>query len=162
MFLLTFLLLSWFPDTPTLLNVSESEKTILVSDTAAVQNVIASFFEGMRKSDTAQMRATLHPGCALKTVIRKPDGSATLQETTVERMLNSIAMPHDSVYDERIHRYDIKVDAQLAIAWTPYSFYRGTAFSHCGVNVFQLIKKDDQWVIFSIADTRRSTDCESN
>jgi hypothetical protein len=55
--------------------------------------------------------------------------------------------------------YDIKIDDNMAIAWTPYEFYITDKFSHCGVNVFTLIKTEQGWKIAGIIDTRRKEKC---
>jgi hypothetical protein len=61
--------------------------------------------------------------------------------------------------NEKLNGYEIKVDGDLASAWTPYEFYVGEEFSHCGVNSFQLLKTADGWKIFHIVDTRRKDNC---
>ncbi len=50
----------------------------------------------------------------------------------------------------------------MANAWTPYEFWYNGNFSHCGVNSFQLIKKDEKWKIIYLVDTRRKEGCLSN
>lgn len=40
-----------------------------------------------------------------------------------------------------------------------FEFYIGDKFSHCGVNSFQLVKKDGDWKIFFIVDTSRQSNC---
>ena len=43
--------------------------------------------------------------------------------------------------------FDIKIDANLAIAWVDYEFWFNGNFSHCGVNSFHLVKIGDKWEI---------------
>ncbi len=52
-------------------------------------------------------------------------------------------------------------DGRLATAWMQYAFYLEDDLHHCGVNAFQLVRLDDGWVAFSIADTRREQVCEA-
>ncbi len=47
------------------------------------------------------------------------------------------------------------VDDGLAVAWTPYRFYAGDQFSHCGTNAFTLALDGQGWRIVQIVDTRR-------
>ncbi|MFT2543406.1 hypothetical protein ACMWP9_36050, partial [Escherichia coli] len=61
--------------------------------------------------------------------------------------------------DERIVFDVVKIDADLAIVWTPYQFYRNGTFSHCGVNSFQLVRLNGRWKIQYLIDTRRKTGC---
>ena len=51
--------------------------------------------------------------------------------------------------------FDIKIDGNMANAWTPYEFWFDGNFSHCGINSFQLIKEDKTWKIIYLVDTRR-------
>ena len=62
--------------------------------------------------------------------------------------------------DERLTAIDIRIDGDMATAWTPYKFYYKGNFSHCGVNALQLIKTAAGWKIWSIIDTRRKEGCE--
>ncbi|QCK14320.1 hypothetical protein [Mangrovivirga cuniculi] len=71
----------------------------------------------------------------------------------------AVGTPHDEVYNEVIDNLEIKIDGPLASAWVPYKFYIGEQFSHCGVNVFELVKIDGNWKISSIIDTRRQENC---
>lgn len=125
-----------------------------------VKAVINSFFDGMRKSDTALIRSTLAPGALLQTVAKTKEGSVTVRTESLDNFIASIAKPHTEVYDERISFETIKIDTELASVWTPYQFYIGQKFSHCGVNSFQLIKLNNVWKIQYIIDTRRREECK--
>ncbi len=35
----------------------------------------------------------------------------------------------------------------IAVVWTPYEFRRGGAVSHCGVDVFEMLKIDGRWIM---------------
>ncbi|RYZ94279.1 MAG: hypothetical protein EOP47_28140, partial [Sphingobacteriaceae bacterium] len=59
----------------------------------------------------------------------------------------------------RITWGDIKIDGELASVWTPYKFYLGDKFSHCGINFFQLMKMATGWKVIYIVDTRRKDNC---
>lgn len=127
---------------------------------AAVKAPIQQLFEGMRSGDTVAIRSAFLPGAGLSTVVQGPEGAARLRETLLDDFIRAMGTPHDEVYDERIARYDIQIDGPLATAWTPYFFYRGQAFSHCGVNAFQLLQTVDGWKIARVTDTRRREDCQ--
>jgi hypothetical protein len=62
--------------------------------------------------------------------------------------------------NERILSYNINVDGDLASVWTPYEFYYGDEFSHCGSNSFQLFRDPEKgWQILYIIDTRKREGC---
>lgn len=125
----------------------------------AIKQTITHFFDAMRNVDSALARKTLHPDVSLKSVSVKKDGSVHIQKETALEVLKAIGMPRKDVWDERILSWDIHIDGALATAWCDYAFYLNDQFSHCGVDAFQLIKYNNQWLISDITDTRRKTSC---
>ena len=136
--------------------------TVINAQTAedSVKMTINHFFEGMKKSDTALIRASLTEGVIFQTITRKKDGNLMVKTENVNEFLTFIANPQKDVADERITFESIKIDGALASVWTPYKFYSGEKFSHCGANSFQLVKVDGAWKIQYIIDTRRRQGCE--
>ena len=128
------------------------------SDEAQVKGAIEMLFRGIRTADTALMQTVLSPTASLQT-IAGPGGQETVQAEPISRFLASIAKPHAEPYDEQISFGAIHIDGALASVWTPYKFYVGTKFSHCGVNSFQLVKLNGAWKIHYIIDTRRKDGC---
>jgi hypothetical protein len=126
----------------------------------AVQAPIKQLFDGMRAGDSSMVRSAFHTEVSLRTMSKKKEGGVVFQNGDLQKFLEAVGSPHDKVFDERILHYDIRIDGPMATAWTPYSFYRGDSFSHCGVNAFQLVQVDGVWKIFHIADTRRKSGCQ--
>ena len=120
---------------------------------------ILQFFEGMRKSDSNMIKASLSPNAILQTIAKTKEGKTVVRTEDIARFITSVTQPHDAVYDERITFNTIKIDGDLATIWTPYQFYVGDKFSHCGVNSFQLVRLDGAWKIQYIIDTRRKEGC---
>ena len=128
-------------------------------DEAEVQKVIEALFDGMRAADSSTVSAAFTTDAIMQSIHLNRDGNLVKSEGSLARFKQAVGTPHDQVWDERIAWFDIKVDADLASAWTPYQFYLGDNFSHCGVNSFQLMKTEEGWKIFHIVDTRRGSDC---
>lgn len=130
------------------------------TDEEQIKASINQVFDGMRKSDSSLVRAALHPACTLKSIGKNKTGEVRLQESLIIDWLKQIGMKQEGrLLDERVSSYDIKVDGEMAIAWTPYEFYFNDKFSHCGVNTFTLMKTDKGWKIVGIVDTRRKENC---
>lgn len=129
-------------------------------DVEKVKAVVNSLFESMRKGDTALLRASFAPAAILQTIAASKSGVVTVRTDSVAAFVTSIGQPHTEVYDERISFGQVLIDADLASVWTPYKFYVGEKFSHCGVNSFQLVKLNGAWKIQYIIDTRRREGCE--
>jgi hypothetical protein len=130
------------------------------TDETAVKQVINNLFTGMKQSDTAMIRAAFSGEPILQTIARSREGQNMVRTEPLDSFLVSISHPHTEIYDERISFGTIKIDGDLAIVWTPYKFYLGDQFSHCGVNSFQLVRLNNLWKIQYLIDTRRRQGCD--
>ncbi|SIN95185.1 nuclear transport factor 2 family protein [Algoriphagus halophilus] len=129
------------------------------SEEEAVKEVIISMFDGMRAKNAEQIISAFSEDAIMQTIQNKPEGTV-IGNNTVAEFANSIAsVPAETYLDERLTDFVIKVDANMATAWTPYQFYVNEKFSHCGVNSFQLVKFEGEWKIVYIIDTRRKEAC---
>lgn len=128
-------------------------------DVKDVQATIEQLFDGMRASDSSMVADAFTKDATMQRVTQNQMGETIVSSGNLASFLNAIASPKEEIWDERIGSYDIYIDGNLATVWTPFEFYRGEEFSHCGVNSFQLVKKDGDWKIFFIVDTNRQSDC---
>jgi Putative lumazine-binding len=126
----------------------------------SVKMTINHFFEGMKKSDTTLIKSTMMESIVFQTIAKNKEGETMVKTENVSAFLTSIATPRKEVADERITFETIKIDGNLASVWTPYKFYMGTQFSHCGANSFQLVRHKGTWKIQYIIDTRRKQGCD--
>ena len=127
-------------------------------DEKAVKAVVVQLFDGMQKHDSTMIRACFHPSARMQSIaMSRKSGNVELKtENSIDGFVKSIgSMPATTQIEERILSYEIRVDEQLATAWTPYEFYINGKRSHCGVDAFQFFKTDKGWKILTIADTRR-------
>ena len=124
----------------------------------AVLAPVHQLFDGMRKGDSAAVRAAFHPQAFLATALVR-QGIPALQVETLNAFVQAVGTPHDEVWDERVHSEKVEIDGPLASVWTEYSFYAGDKFSHCGIDAFQLAKTPEGWRIIVLTDTRRREGC---
>jgi hypothetical protein len=130
------------------------------NDEVAVKQLVNRLFEGMKKSDTAMIRATFSSTAILQTIAKNKDGKTIIVNELLDSFLLGILKPHTGVYDERITFDVIKIDGELAMVWAPYKFYVGDRLSHCGVDSFQFVKVNGKWKIQYLVDTRRRQGCD--
>lgn len=124
-----------------------------------IEKVISMLFEGMKSKNPILIEQAFLKDAIMQTTIVGVNG-ATIGTNSVQDFVNRIATsPDNTILDERILEYQIKIDGHMASAWTPYEFYVNDGFSHCGVNSFQLIKASEGWKIAYIIDTRRKEGC---
>lgn len=129
------------------------------SEKQSVTEVVERLFEGMRQGDSSMVHSTFYEVNHMFTAVLK-GGQSVLSEGSLEGFLNAVGTPHDKIWDEPIWDMEIKIDGNLAQAWTKYAFYHGGKFSHCGVDAFQLIKTNSGWKIFQLTDTRQTEGCQ--
>ena len=126
---------------------------------AEVQKTIETFFEGFHKQDSTLLNQVVYKDVTLQTIATNREGKTSLHTEDYSKFITSIlSIPKNQKFEEKLLGFDIKIDGNMANAWTPYQFWFNDQFSHCGVNSFQLIKVDNAWKIFFLVDTRRK-DC---
>ena len=125
-----------------------------------IKQTINRLFNGMRQSDAAMIRSAFASEAILQTVIKNKEGKVSIETEPLDSFIVFVSKPHNEIYDERITFDLIKIDGDLAIAWTPYKFYLGEKFSHCGVDSYQLVRINGEWKIQYLIDTRRRQNCE--
>ena len=129
------------------------------SDTAAIKQTLNTLFDAIRKGDSTLLETVFSKGMIKQRVSNDKNEKAALSTTNAGDLVKAIGTPHAAVYDERVVYDGIKIDGDLACVWAPYKFYHGDEFSHCGVNVFQLMRTADGWRIIYIVDTSRKDNC---
>ncbi len=126
-----------------------------------VQKVVETFFEGFHARDSTIMKSVFYENPVIQTIGRSKTGETVLVREELQQVLKGIvSIPLETDFKEVLHDYVIKIDGEMANAWTPYSFYMDDTFSHCGVNSFQLLKEEEEWKIIYLIDTRRKEGCE--
>lgn len=127
------------------------------SDEAAIQTTINGLFDGMKKADSTVLKPLFTPTARLQTVVNK-QGDVSVKDDAIALFITSVGKAPVGALDERLSGMDIKIDGDLATAWTPYVFFYNGQQRHCGVNAFTLVKMGGKWGIHTIIDTRRA--CE--
>ena len=126
------------------------------SDYSEIKQTIEDFFEGFHAQDSLKILKTVHADIKMQSIDSRRGSEVNLETSKFEDFLNSIlSIPETVSFNEKILDYEIKVDGEMAHAWTPYEFYLNAKLSHTGVNSFQLFKDVDDWKIIYVVDTRK-------
>ena len=128
-------------------------------DVAEIKKAIMTMFEGMRAGDSSMVHSVIIDEVIFQRVAKNRQGETVVQNSVFQDFLKSVGTPHDKVWDEQIEFGPILVDGDMASAWTPFKFFLGGQFSHCGVNSFKLYRTKDGWKIFHLVDTSRRDNC---
>jgi hypothetical protein len=134
-------------------NAQEISTTPTNDSSFAVKEVINNMFVAMKNCDTVLLKTCFSSSAVLQTVVTK-NGVVTVKDELLNDFINSISKQPAGSLDERIKFDAVKVNKELAIAWTPYQFYYKGKYSHEGVNSFQLVKFSEGWKIQYLIDTR--------
>jgi hypothetical protein len=126
----------------------------------SVKAVVNQLFSGMKNSDAAMIRSAFSDSAILQSVGRNKEGKTLVQNENIDEFAKSISTIKKGAADEQIVFESIKIDGALATVWAPYKFYFDGKFSHCGVDVFQVVRFNGGWKIQYLIDTRRRQPCD--
>jgi hypothetical protein len=78
----------------------------------------------------------------------------------VQGWLDAIGGAEPGQLEEKTWDLEVHRDGRLASAWMRYAFYLDGELHHCGVNAFQLFRRNGGWQVFGVSDTSREEGCE--
>jgi FMN-dependent NADH-azoreductase len=131
------------------------------SEELKVKNTVNQFFDAFHKQDSVAIREVVSDDITLQSIGKNKEGVTELKIENFDVFLKSIvSIPKDTKFEEKLLDFKIRIDGDMANAWTPYEFYFDGKFSHCGVNSFQMVRLEGVWKIIYLIDTRRKEDCK--
>ncbi|MCG8415288.1 MAG: hypothetical protein MI746_13800 [Pseudomonadales bacterium] len=131
---------------------SDEESAIL----AAVDRLYAAIFA----RDRSGMLAATVPGSLNFSIADPVTGHP--QDMIIHshtQSVNTLTLPGPEMSGEYRNPI-VLVEGNIAVFWADYDFYLDGEFDHCGVDSFQLLKRDGQWLITNMSSTRRYQDCD--
>ncbi|MFV8362388.1 nuclear transport factor 2 family protein [Flavobacterium sp. ZT3P35] len=121
-----------------------------------IKKVVETFFEAFHAKDTIQLKGLCDETLILQSISENAKG-IKLSNESAQAFFKSIGSISKEVkFQEKILSYAIQIDGSMAHAWTPYEFYVNGKLSHKGVNAFTLFRKNNNWKIIHLIDTRRN------
>jgi hypothetical protein len=116
--------------------------------------VVQQFFTALSSKDVETLDRLTLDNMQLHSL--SVNDSIMLNASSKEMFIKNFkSIPENLTIEERIYDITSLKSDYLAQYKVPYSFYVNGELSHSGINVLTLIKKEDQWVISYIADTRK-------
>ena len=129
-------------------------------DRAAILSVVQSLFDALAERDGETLRALLHHDVVMRSVEVGSDAERSIATSTVDDLVARVE-GSEEVLTERMFDAEVRVSGDLAMVWTPYDFYVGETLSHCGADIFVLVRSDDAWRVTGLSWTRQQPpDCE--
>ena len=119
------------------------------ADARAVIAVADSVLAALTSGDSATLaRLTLDSAVVGGVALR--DGVERLSLRTWGLYINRTG---PSTFTERGFDATARVQDRVALVWMPYDLYVGATWSHCGVDVFTLMKSDGRWRVAAVIYT---------
>jgi hypothetical protein len=119
---------------------------------AEVTHTLQRMFDALKDADEALLRSVMDASIVMHSTETR-DGVTTSGSSTIEGLAERITGDGDPLI-ERMWDPSVVVNGALAAIWTPYDFYVGETFSHCGVDSANLIRTPDGWKIVALSWTR--------
>lgn len=126
---------------------------------AAILAVIDTFMHAVSKGDDALMASIRRAGTT--TTVERPaetGGMMIVRRDFVPADAGSGA-PRTGTVRERYWDPVVQVRGSIAVVWTPYEFWRDGRTSHCGVDVFELVREQGTWRIGHVMYTVEPDAC---
>ena len=131
---------------------SSEEKIVLAT--------VQKFFDALAiPSPETAHSVLLAAGCSFS--IREENGQMILRNSSLKESIENLASVKDDLL-ERMWDPKVLIHEHIAMVWTKYDFHRNREFSHCGVDVFTLIKTIQGWKIASIVYSVEKTGCQES
>ena len=136
--------------TPGVIRAQDADRTAIL---AAVQ----TFLDVIGNRDAEAARRVMLPDGKLISN-RDEDGKLALRVQSHQEFFDSLAKGQGKSL-ERMWNPEVKIYGSIATVSTSYDFHRDGKFSHCGIDVFNLVKTAEGWKIAGAMWTIQRTGC---
>ena len=129
------------------------------ADRTEVIATLQSLFDALETGDEALLRSVVDPSVVMH-FSETRDGETSFGSATLDGLAARITTSEVPLI-ERMWDPVVVIDGPLATIWTPYDFYAGAEFSHCGVDAANMMSTESGWTIVALSWTRRQPpDCD--
>ena len=114
----------------------------------AIIDTVQELFDAMQAADGERLRTVLTPSGMIFGYRQWADGIQLTTSSHHEFIDGLVTSEREFI--ERFWDPQVLIHDHMATVWTPYDLWIDGAFSHCGIDSFQLVKADDRWKIAGI------------
>jgi hypothetical protein len=126
------------------------------TDKQLVLDQVRQFFIALEKQDSVTFRNLHTSDARLYWVTRTKDSIRTGSRASFD-------FPFDPkfVITERMQEEKVKTEihGDIAMVWAPYDLWANNVFSHCGIDVFTLLRTPQGWKIANCTFTMEKEGC---
>lgn len=113
---------------------------------AAVTAAVDRFLDAVNHDDPAELKATQLPDGMTYALIYGPDGALKVRPRSNAEWAERAGKSKAKLL-ERYWSPKVMIHRDMAVFWAPYSFDVDGKRSHCGIDVFELIRLEGEWKI---------------
>jgi hypothetical protein len=124
---------------------------------SAVLAIVQQFFDTMTSRDVEGATRVLMPEARMISV-RDQIGQPAARASSAESYLKGLGEGKQT-NRERMWQPEVRMHGGIASVWTPYDFWVDGKFSHCGIDIFDLVKTAEGWKIAAVTYTVERTGC---
>jgi len=125
--------------------------------TAEITATVDRFFAGLKARDAAAMKAEMTEEGFVRIMLHLPERSG-MQTRSFAETADHLAASKEEL-NEVYWDPTILVHRDMAVLWAPYSFDEDGKRTHCGIDVFDLMKHQGKWTIVSVMFTIEPDGC---
>ena len=131
------------------------------NDRAVILETVQKFFDSIEFRDRQLLESILVPNSLNISARELDDGEAQFNVMSYDEVVTALTRPGRNA-KERSWDETVLIQGNIAVVWTPYDFHVDGVFSHCGIDSFQLIKQDGQWLISNSSWTLETENCPAS
>lgn len=126
---------------------------------AAVMAPVNAVFAALAARDGEAILPHVDPNGRINVVVERIDGARRYGTPTWAEFAAGLT-PGPERFEEVMPNPTVAIDGDIAVVWGRYAFRIDGQTSHCGVDHFDLIRRNDAWVIVNLTWSQRTTGCE--
>jgi len=125
----------------------------------AIINTMNQYIDAIN-SDNRKLLAKLSKHNAMSYSVRETENGNYITRERPQSYYLDVNRKNGPQVKERIWTPTVLVNEQIAILWAPYDYYVEGKFSHCGINAFNFIKENGEWLITNTSWSVQKSNCE--
>ena len=131
--------------------ISSQAQPSPTNDRNEILKIVQQFFDAMEVRDTTAFNNT-SVADRYTYFVQERNDTVLVGSRSAEKFSQRLASSK-VIVTEKMRDKDVKVEIhkRIAMVWAPYDLWVDKKFSHCGVDVFTLLKAKEGWKIVTIA-----------
>lgn len=129
------------------------------NDEAAILDTVDAFFAALENRDRVALETITVPGSFNVSVRLDEKEAASYGIRNHAELVTALSSPGDTKRIERYWDPIVLIQKTIAVFWAPYDFHIDGEFSHCGIDSFQLIKQEGNWLLTNTSWTMETDGC---